>query len=378
MLNFPCQIFLALVFVITAGPWKACADSDSIKIGWIGPLSGNASVLGSDGMPALQMAIEEINTQGGVNGVKLNLLVEDDQYIPAKTLTAYQKLVHLEQVKIIVVVSYSGLFAIAPHAVHDGVILIDPLDCDGNIGALPRNIICVAKISEDLGYVMADHVLRRNESPVGVIYYDGDAFMGVVAKALKQRLQTNPGMKSLMLTYSDATTDFKPQLLKLKKQHSKTLVFLGYDQLGTAMKQARELGMNGQIFGLSTLVSEAGRKLAGDAIEGALVVLWWAPDTPQLAAFKQRFETANKRAPLPDVFVAPAYDVGHLIAAALRAGGYEAETRRVNVDKVLDWLYSGRDFAGISGRFKIDKSGMSRGFNNIGIKTVLNRQLVNP
>ena len=348
---------------------------ETIKIGWIGPLSGSAAVLGMDGMPAAQLAVDEINSQGGINGTKLSLIVEDDQYSSPRTVSAYNKLVKLQGVKILMVVTYSGLFAIAPLAEKDGVILIDPLDCDENIGALPMNTFCSAKTTEDLGYAMADEILRENRFPLGVIYFDGDAFMGTVNKALMARVKEHGDKAIVTTTYDNSTADFKPLLLKLKAANPAALALLGYDQLGTALKQARELGIDAQVYALTTLISEAGRKLAGDSSEGARVVAWFAPPSSRLEAFRESLTKRLGRKLLPDVFVTPAYDITYLLASLLKKGGYNTAQRAVDAAKLRELLYGTRDFVGVSGKFSIDEKGMARGFSQVLIKTLVKGEL---
>jgi|GEM_PF-4819351 len=144
------KILPILFFIVTlAAP--AVGQQSPIKIGWIGPLTGNAAVLGVDSVPAMELVFDEINSSGGINKLPIKLLVEDDQYITAKSVAAYNRLVHQEGVKVIVVVTYGGLFALAPVAEKDGVLLVNPLDCDERIALLPSNTLCIAKLTEDLG-----------------------------------------------------------------------------------------------------------------------------------------------------------------------------------------------------------------------------------
>ena len=101
-------------------------------------------------LPA-KMAIDHFNTLQK-NGVrKIELVVEDDQYLTAKTISAYQKLVFMDHVKFIFVITYGGLLSLALRAQRDGVILIDPLDCNASIASLPRNTLCIAHDQSGIG-----------------------------------------------------------------------------------------------------------------------------------------------------------------------------------------------------------------------------------
>lgn len=367
------SFLLAAILVSTAAYVRA---DETIRIGWIGPLTGNAAVLGTDSAPALQMAADDVNAAGGIGGRRLEVVLEDDQYIPAKTVAAYQKLVNSKGIKILVVLSYSGLFALAPTAEKDGVILIDPLDCDENIGALPRNVICIAKRSEELGFALAESILKNKELPVGVIYYDADAFNEVVAKSLISRLGKEGTTPLFVLTYNDTTQDFRPLLLKAKEGKVKALALLGYDTLGVAMKQAREMGIKAQFYATGTLASKQGLAVAGTAAEGARGTIWQAKHDERHEEFKKAFIAKTGRDPLPDVFMLPAYDTGQVLARALREGGYDAASGRIDTGRILDFLYSMNPFPGLSGSFSIDEKGMVKGLTPPGLNQVKNGGLV--
>ncbi|MDR2097641.1 MAG: ABC transporter substrate-binding protein, partial [Spirochaetaceae bacterium] len=78
------------------------SDSNTIKIGGIFPLSGNVAVYGVEARNGILLAIEEINAAGGVNGKKIELISEDDEGNPEKSVNAYNKLTAKDKVNIII------------------------------------------------------------------------------------------------------------------------------------------------------------------------------------------------------------------------------------------------------------------------------------
>ena len=178
-------------------------------VGWIGPLTGNAAVLGVDSVPAIQIAIDQINKNGGIGGETVKLLIEDDQYQASKTISAYHSLVHARGVKALFILTYGGLFALADRAENDGVLIIDTLDCDEKIAALNRNIFCIAKTTESLGINLAEQILSKKSLPTALIYFDGDPFMGTLAQSFLARLNKEGQTPKVIETYNDATTDFQ-------------------------------------------------------------------------------------------------------------------------------------------------------------------------
>ena len=93
-----------LLFVVMTVSFVGCskADSDTIKIGGVFPLSGPVAVYGIEAKNGIELAIEEINAAGGVNGKMLELVGEDDEGSPEKSVNVYKKLVTKDKVEYII------------------------------------------------------------------------------------------------------------------------------------------------------------------------------------------------------------------------------------------------------------------------------------
>ena len=159
---------------------------EPIKIGWIGPQTGQSAVLGMDSAVSAQIAVDEINAKGGINGRSVSLIIEDDQYDIAKATTAYQKLVNVDGVKFILINTYGSVFALAKNAEADGVILIDPLDCNSELAGLSDNVFCLATDSESIAEVLSQDANKKNYSSVGILYWNSDLFMPLVEKVFRK------------------------------------------------------------------------------------------------------------------------------------------------------------------------------------------------
>jgi branched-chain amino acid transport system substrate-binding protein len=110
MKSFLLTLFMISQLVLLS--FGEATAEDLIKVGWIGPLTGDAAVLGVDSVKVAQDVFAEANNAGGINGHKIKLYVEDDQYQTAKTISAYRKLVNFEGVKVIFVITYGGILAV--------------------------------------------------------------------------------------------------------------------------------------------------------------------------------------------------------------------------------------------------------------------------
>jgi branched-chain amino acid transport system substrate-binding protein len=354
--------FSSLILLIAFLACQSVAAAQSpVKIGWIGPLTGNASVLGVDTVPAMQLVFDSVNAAGGIEGRPINLISEDDQYTTQKAVAAYNRLVHHEKIRVLVVLTYGGLFALAPLAEKDGVLLLDPLDCDERIAKLPTNTLCITKRTEDLGRVNAEHVLSKNEFPAGVIYYDGDPFMSVAAEASARTLSEHGHKWTSVGTYNESTTDFRTLVLKAKQAQVKSLFLYGYDQMGTAMKEARGLGLKANFYTLATSTSPGFQDLAGTALEGTFFPNWQAPRNEKFETFLGKFRAKVGREPYMEISTIPSYDIAQLIVNGLQRGALKADGQ-VDMPRLRSYFYSLKNYQGLSGAITVDPDGITRSF----------------
>lgn len=358
-MKFPNALLLVLIGLLL--PQTALANDQPIKVGWIGPLTGNAAVLGVDTVPAVELAFESANVAGGINGKRLRLIVEDDQYTTAKTVSAYNRLVHQEGVKVIIVLTYGGLFSLSPKAQKDGVLLIDPLDCDERIAALPENTLCITKRTEDLGRINAEHAISKNAFPAGVLYHDGDPFMGLATEATSKTFAEHGQKWTLAETYNDTTMDFRTVMLKAKQAKLKSLFFYGYDQMGIAMKEARAIGITATFYTLATSTSPDFQKLAGAALEGVYFPTWQAPRYGEFNQFANGFRAKVGREPHMEISTVPSFDIAQLIVKALKTGALSS-SGEIDVPALRKFFYQVKNYSGASGSITVDADGISRSF----------------
>lgn len=281
---------------------------ETIKIGYIGPLSGPSAVLGMDAIKAIEIAADEANAVGGIDGVPIKVVAEDDQYIPEKTLTAYNKLVQFDDARIILVATYGGVSALKGQAKKDGVVIIDPLDCNSQLAAVDENIFCLATETESIGESLAGHMADKGMKRAGVLYSTKDNFMSLVADSFKKKLVESGG-SVVEENYAYTDTDFKTQLMKLNEIGPDVIVFLGHDETGLAMKQAREIGVTAQFMATGTITSPGLQESSGGAAEGTLFAYWEPSSENALAkAFEEKFAAKAGRPPILPLTTHPAYD----------------------------------------------------------------------
>lgn len=336
----------------------AVNPNEPIKVGYIGPLTGSAAVLGIDASKAIEMAVEQKNAAGGIDGKQIKLYVEDDQYDTSKSIAAYEKLVNASGVETIIMSTYGGLMALGDRAKKDNVLLVDSLDCDQDIANLPDNVFCVAKETKDLADVIADYAVKQGYKNIGILHGKKDNFMPTVALLFKERVAGNGSVD--LEGYSPETVDFKTSLLKFKDKDA--IVFLGYDEIGVAMKQAKDLGINKPFM---TISSVATTPSIIEASRGAIDEIYFShykalDDNEVAAKFYKDFTARNGRMP----FVFNASDHGYDAASILFdevLGKVTAGTIAERLQQKIAAFHNVKDFPGVSGTLSMKEDGRISG-----------------
>ena len=207
--------------------------AEDFKIGWIGPLTGNAAVLGIDSLNALELAVNETDAKN--NEQKPKIVAEDDQYQVLKSVLSYERLVHKENIKVIFLLTYGAYFTLAERAKKDNVLLIDTLDCDEELAKLNSNIFCIAKTTEHLGEMVGRSVKANKGTPSLLLTYASDPFMSTLAKHAIKGIE-NQNTSSYIEEYNKETTDFRTTLLRAKTKGIKSIIFFGYDEMAFAIQ----------------------------------------------------------------------------------------------------------------------------------------------
>lgn len=328
-------------------------NQKEIVIGYIGPLSGPSAVLGMDAIKAIEMAVNEANLKGGVNGKQIKLVSEDDQYLTKNTVSAYQKLVNTDKAKIILVATYGGVFAIEDLAQKDGVVIIDPLDCNAELANVEKNIFCIATETESIGVSLAERMLLSSKTNAAVMYSTKDTFMTLVKNAFEKTF-TEKGGKVVEEQFNYDDSDFRTQLSKIKISNPEGLVILGHDEQGIIMKQARDLGINVQFYSTGTITSPAAQQAAAGKSEGTIFAYWEASaDNEKAKEFENKFVQLVGRSPILPLTTHPAYDTMTILVEEVLPN----ITGKITADKVKGELLKVTEYQGTTGIISINQDG---------------------
>ena len=343
----------------------AAAELPPFKIGVMESLTGPGETYGSVALQAKQMAVDEINAAGGINGRMLELIVEDSKCSAQDAITAYNKLTDVDGVKIILGTSCSGaMLGAAPLAEADGVILFSGLATNPDIANagdyIFRTSMSDALLGIDAGNVMwADGV--RN---LATISETTDYAEGVRRTSVAQ-FEKRGGTVVAEERYGSDTTDFRTQLTKLIGENPDALLVAAQSEFtgGTIIKQVRELGFEGQIYADIVPVGATALEIAGDAATGTKAILAdISPDNvlgqEVLAKFRERYAYVTLA-----WFIGSVYDDVYITAECLKQTNDDQDA-----DGMRDCLYAITWTGAIGENYTFDENGEVVGLANVVVE----------
>ncbi len=350
----------------------ACSGGDDgqeglFRIGVMESLSGPGETYGTVANQAKQMAADEINAAGGIDGRKLELVVEDSKCGAQDAITAYKKLTDVEGVKIILGTSCSGaMLGAAPLAGADGTILLSGLASNPDIAKagdyIFRTQISDVQVGIDTGNALwADGVRTLTTITESTDYAEG------VRRTSVAQFEKRGGKVVAEERYATDVTDFRSQLGKLFAANPDALHLAPQSEFsaGTIVKQARELGYEGPIYAETISVGTTSLEIAGDAATGMKAITAdLDPDNDKaqevLASFRDRYNYVT----LP-WHLGSAYDDVYIAAECLKRTNDDQDA-----DGFRDFMYEITWSGAIGDDYSFDSDGEVVGLSRVVVEVL--------
>ncbi len=322
-----------------------------IKIGMVGPLTGDYATYGQSVRNGVQTAIDEINADGGVNGYTLQLIAEDSRGESTEAANAIQKLIDQDRVTAIVGAVLSGETAtVAPIAQDSGVLMVTPSSTAPGLTDIGDYIFRNVITDDVQAQQMAEYAVSElGFNKLAVIYANND--YGVALKdnftAKAQELGASiVGTES----YLDGDEDFRAQLTKIGDEIEALYIAGYYTEAAKIAQQARRQGIEAIFLGADGFYSEKLVELGGDAVEGAAFTagFYSGDEVEAVQAFVSSYK--QKYSQEPDMFAANAYDTMKIVAQALAKAGNDRAALK-------DEMAAIKDFPGVTGTTSFDAKG---------------------
>ena len=341
--------FALLAALLACSPAKNA--NEGIKLGFYGSLTGPTATFGISGKNGATLAIEEINSAGGVLGDRLVLVSEDDRGEPAEAATAVSKLIARDHVTgLLGEAASSRTLAAAPIAQKNETPMITPSSTNPQVTRVGSYIFRVCFTDDFQGEAAARFALSGLKAKSASLLVDikSDYSVGL-AQAFRVAFEKGGGKIGSEQRYSEGDTDFSAQLTQMRASPSDVLFVPGYyTDVGLIARQKKSLGVGGILLGGDGWDSPRLVEIGGEALNGAYFCNHYSSQDPAPAV--QAFVSAYRKrfGDVPDSVGALAYDAARLLADAIRRAGATSGPR------VRDALASTKDFPGVAGTLTLD------------------------
>jgi branched-chain amino acid transport system substrate-binding protein len=327
------------------------ADAQTILIGEVGSLSGAQATFGTSTRNGIELAVDEVNAQGGVKGKTLAVRVYDDQGKPEEAASAVTRLIEQDGAKVILgEVASTNSLAMAPKAQAAKVPMISPSSTNPKVTEVGDYIFRVCFIDPFQGQVMAKFARQDLKAASAAVLKDtrSDYSMGL-AQVFADQFAAQGGAISSTEAYAQGDTDFRAQLTAIKRAKPDVVFIPGYyTDVGLIARQARELGIKAPLLGGDGWESEKLFELGGSAIEGSYYSNHYSMDSPspEVKAFSERYK--QRYGAVPDSLAALGYDSAMVaIDAMKRAPDLSGPSLR-------DAIAQTKGFKGVAGTVTLD------------------------
>ncbi len=328
------------------------ADGATFKIGGIGPITGGAAIYGQGVMNAAQLAVEEINAAGGINGYQVEFKFADDEHDAEKAVNAYNDLKDWGMQMLLGTVTSAPCIAVADKTLADNMFQLTPSgtaeDCIANDNAFR---VCFS--DPEQGQKSAVYIGENGlAEKVAVIYDSSDPYSSGIYEKFAAEAENQPfEIVAAEAFTADNKTDFTVQIQKAKDAGA-DLVFLPfyYQEVSLVLDQANKVGYAPKFFGCDGIdglldVENFDKALA----EGVMLLTPFVTDeNDETQAFTDKYVEAYGG--IPNQFAANAYDGIYAIKAAAEAANLTPDMSVSDICEAMKTAMTTISFDGLTGK----------------------------
>ena len=350
---------MLLAIVMVMGLASAALAEDTLKIGVIGPFTGAAAIYGNACKFGAQVAAEQINAQGGV---QVELINEDDEHDPEKSLNAYNNVLDHGAQMIAGTTTTTPCIAVGAQANEDRVFMLTPSASSPDVTANKDNVFQVCFTDPAQGSASAVYIKEHSlATKIAIIYNNADAYStGIyqtfIEEAAAIGLEVVP---EAVTTFTDETTDFSVQV-SAAKDAGADLVFLPiyYTPASMILQTAKTMDYAPVFFGvdgMDGILTMEG--FDASLAEGVFMLTPFSADAEDEAtkAFVARYQEITGE--IPNQFAADAYDAVYALYTASINAGIDGSTSYQDACEKLIEQFQTLEITGLTGTMTWDSTG---------------------
>ncbi len=338
----------ALILALSCGPKL---NPNEIRIGEYGSLTGAQATFGISTQDGIQLAVDEANAAGGVDGKTLKVTALDDEGKPEEAAVVVTKLITEDKAQVILGEVASSLsLAAAPICQEHKVPMITPSSTNPKVTQAGDYVFRVCFIDPFQGQVMADFAMANLKAKTAAILRDqkSDYSMGLADFFIK-RFKDKGGSILIDQSYVAGDVDFKSQLTTIREKKPDVIFVPGYyTEVGLIVQQARELGIKVPLMGGDGWDSSKLYEIGGKALDGCYFSSHYSPDStdPKVKEFVKKYQA--KYGQVPDALATLGYDAAGVLVAALKTA------KSLDGADLRDAIAATKNYNGVTGSINLD------------------------
>lgn len=348
-------IIVALARTPSGGGPTAKLPEGPITIGAVVPLTGDGAAYGIPIQRAGQIALEEINAAGGISGHELKVVWEDGKCEGKEATSAAQKLINIDQVKVI----FGGVCSSENLAMADlinpaKVLVISPSATNPDITLKGGDFMFRTSPSDAAaGSVAADYAYKKLEAKKSAVISETKDYAQGLRRVFTENFKALGGEIVADETYNTGDTDMRTQILKIKTAAPEVIYIVPQTPSPGVLilKQLKAQGVEAKLLTAEVMI---GRNVVAENkknMEGLVGIENWFDEKGDLAAkFLAKYKEQYKEDPAFPSFMSNMYSMFYLLKEGVEKQGLDTE-------KLRDWLYGLKDWKHALGSLTLDKNG---------------------
>ncbi len=341
-------VVLGLIIFVQNGPKQS-----SYKIGAILPLTGRVAMLGKNVRNGMQMAIDDVNAAGGINGHKLEIEFGDSKNDPKEGVSLMNKFTSVDGLPVVVSAMTPITAPLIPIAERNKTVLFATMVSSPEFAKKSEFLFrCFTRAGTEVPPLAKLAYGKLGMRKIISLFVDDDFGKGY-SERFKIEFEKLGGKMIDQLPYTRGSSNFRNTIAKLKSLEADGIYLIGYDKaMGLIPKQIREMGITTPMLANASMATPAYLNIAGSASEGIVLMNFAfstrAPRTEQGKRLVQQYKEKFGSTPL--VLTVIGYDIVGMIDKAIRTSGDTP-------DDIRRCLLDIKDYEGVIGLLSIQPDG---------------------
>jgi len=362
-------VIITVMTIITLIGCGKQQKKSPLKIGVVIPLTGQWAPYGEQMRQGIDLAAENVNRAGGIDGTPVRVIYEDGEAKPAKSMQAFNKLINVDKVPAVISGFSTVILTLAAQANDNKVVLLNCGATSPQIAkAGPYVFTDIPNANYEASY-LAEYLYKKlGYRKAAVFWQNNDAGIGM-RNVFSKRFTELGGQIVGTLSHEQGQTNFRSLLSQLKKLNAQVVFIPTYSkEMGLILRQWKEMGLKAKVVGYAATEVKDLLDVAGNAAEGILYS-YYAYDAnsgkPKVKEFVVNFKAKYGKG--PGLYSATFYDGAMLLFDAFKKGARTGP-------EIRDFLLSVKNYSGVSGTLTFD--GKTSVVTPLQIKTVRHGKFV--